>query len=889
MVDPTVCKNFHFFSHLAVTEEVEVQKLSRKILQNAWVSDYTSLVQYGLIMQKIAKTTGYATESARVPGDSLTDWALSDSQITPLPGRPRPMPDTVDYRFVNGWVATGELPCREALRRLLPSRHFALSDCPALPHLYCGGADPRVDFTTFRFTPDLIARWARCTVTAVEAGPRTFEAETCGGLRIWAAGQEVLVHEPYDRNIPHSRQVTIDLPAGKTVLTVRFDDLHERDTSCFFRLTLLAGGAVATRAPIAGDAEARDAARQALDGLRTRRIVHTHGGVDLITDHAPPAPLTVTLDPAGLAATTMNVFAGPASAGGSATLTAPGRPEPLLALDGQVPGCLSLHLSAMAGGARLSRDLCVTWLPPGTRLVGADLPARKAAARALMLERGQMTPARALVLLAEGRAEQGGGMLSPAIEAVERRHDCADFFLLPLLRIWRDHRADLPPALADRLTRAIGGFRYWLDEPGNDVMWFWSENHALCFHAAQHVAGHLMPDAVFAASGRTGRDQERIGRDRLLRWFASVEAHGLAEWNSAAYYPIDFLGLLTLIDMSPDAELVARATALCDRIMAMVALHTVGGVPAGSQGRCYDKELFAGPATELGAMAAIAFGAPWYHGHDRAAAVFAMSRYAPPAGLAGLCAPPPGISVRARYVQGVDANAKLTLWKTAEVQLSSVTDHRTGDKGHQQHVVDLQFAGHPMARVWVNHPGEMKPWGGARPSFWAGSGVVPRVAQHDATALLIFDLDRQAHPIGFTHAHVPHEALDEVACDGGWIFLRSGNGYGAIWCSAPLTRQAGGIEWRAPGRRAGWVILAGDATLDGDFAAFRGRAQASAPRFDAAALRLDVRAGTTALALDHDGPLTADGMSVPFAPVSIHPHVAWGAGDLAPLALGGTA
>ncbi len=32
------------------------------------------------------------------------------------------------------------------------------------------------------------------------------------------------------------------------------------------------------------------------------------------------------------------------------------------------------------------------------------------------------------------------------------------------------------------MRACILNFRYWMDEPGDDVMWFYSENHALMFH-----------------------------------------------------------------------------------------------------------------------------------------------------------------------------------------------------------------------------------------------------------------------------------------------------------------------------------------------------------------------------------------------------------------------
>lgn len=52
----------------------------------------------------------------------------------------------------------------------------------------------------------------------------------------------------------------------------------------------------------------------------------------------------------------------------------------------------------------------------------------------------------------------------------------------------------------------------------------------------------------------------------------------------------------------------------------MVALHTTAGVPGGSQGRAYNKELLGGPLTELVMIVRIAFGAGWLnHGDHRAA------------------------------------------------------------------------------------------------------------------------------------------------------------------------------------------------------------------------------------------------------------------------------
>ena len=117
----------------------------------------------------------------------------------------------------------------------------------------------------------------------------------------------------------------------------------------------------------------------------------------------------------------------------------------------------------------------------------------------------------------------------------------------------------LPDALRARIDRTVLGYRYWLDEPGNDVQWYFSENHALLFHTAAYLAGHLLPDARFVRSGRTGAEQSATGRDRVRGWLDHFERWEMAEFNSAPYFPIDLKGLTALFALAPDADIRARA------------------------------------------------------------------------------------------------------------------------------------------------------------------------------------------------------------------------------------------------------------------------------------------------------------------------------------------
>ena len=840
--------------------------------------------------QKIASSVWWALP----PGDSINRWLVSSAEVEEFSGIARSHPDQVDYRFINGWVATGDLPCREAYRKILPDLSPEIPAEEAFAQVYLGGENPRVDFTTFCFRPTRIARFARALILSPEPQSVEFEMETCGVVHLWIGGRPVLVHQPLDRNIPHKARFSVGLPTGVSEITVRLEDLHERDTSCFFRLGLLAGTGLAAGLRVAvDDARLKDVERT-LAGLRTTRLFHEGGRLAVICDHAPESPVEITLASDTLAdsTATMNVLldrlpmpGGPVSF----TVRRAGEVHDLFDVAGIHPGCYGLEFSVDVGPVRVTSVLGTTIMAAADSITAPDLAARKADARHRIARDPGSSISRGLLLLSEGGpADEIAQILDHTMTAINGRHDCADFWIVPLIWAWREHAGTVVNgAIWDRVRASILNFRYWLDEPGNDVMWFWSENHAFCFHVAQFLAGDSFAQETFPNSGKTGAQHREQARARLHRWFDSVDAHGLAEWNSACYYPIDLLGLFTLEHCSPDAELAARARGLIDRIFVMMALHSMGGMPVGSQGRVYERELFAGPATELGAVAAIAFGGTWCPGHERAAALFALSDFTPPACVDALHGLGGHRMLEARYTQGLNENAKLVLWKSAQTQLSSVTGHRTGDPGHQQHVSEIQFAGHQLARTWVSHPGELKVWGGGRPSYWMGNGVVPRVCQSANVAALVHDLTRHDHPIRFTHVFAPAELLDDCIAEGPWLFQRLRDGYAAIWSSAPLAPVTTGLyagqEWRNPDARSGWLLVAGSAATHGGFEAFRQAARDLAPAFDAGALRLRWRAGGHDLAADYAQGLLTDGTPTPFAPLSTIPHVAFDGAPLKPV------
>ncbi|MBR8698053.1 hypothetical protein I8F93_10135 [Enterococcus gallinarum] len=150
-------------------------------------------------------------------------------------------------------------------------------------------------------------------------------------------------------------------------------------------------------------------------------------------------------------------------------------------------------------------------------------------------------------------------------------------------------------------------FRYWIDEPGNDVMWYFSENHSLLFHACQYFAGCLLPEETFVTSGRQGSQQYELGKQRLLQWFDQFEHYGFSEWNSTTYLPIDLIGFFSLYTNAPDEEIKDAAKKALDFTFTIMAVNSHGGTLSSTFGRTYEHDLKAMRLGEISNILAIAW------------------------------------------------------------------------------------------------------------------------------------------------------------------------------------------------------------------------------------------------------------------------------------------
>ena len=218
--------------------------------------------------------------------------------------------------------------------------------------------------------------------------------------------------------------------------------------------------------------------------------------------------------------------------------------------------------------------------------------------------------------------------ITELLDFIDRRLDCADFRMVCILRSLHDFSALLSPGTLARMKRTVLSFKYWMDEPGEDSMCYWSENHQLIFAACEYLAGQMYPDETFANDGSSGAAHMEKARRRLAAWFEARFRLGFVEWHSNTYYEEDAAPLSLLIDCCRDRALARQATVLLDLLLLDMALHSFRGYFAASSGRCYEASKKDPGRQDVADILSHAFGVPTPRGEDyaRLSADFLLNR-----------------------------------------------------------------------------------------------------------------------------------------------------------------------------------------------------------------------------------------------------------------------
>ena len=362
------------------------------------------------------------------------------------------------------------------------------------------------------------------------------------------------------------------------------------------------------------------------------------------------------------------------------------------------------------------------------------------------------------------------------------------------------------------------GFRYWIDEPGDDVMWFFSENHALLFHCCQYLAGSWLPHRTFTGSGKTGREVSARGEELLREWFEGFFEEFITEWNSNAYIPVDVLGLGTLYNLTePGSEFHQKAKRALDMIFYSLRVNAHKGAVMTSFGRSYEKELKGNYNAGTTSLLYLAYGDGYLNRACNGCIPLALGDYAAPEVFKPYGALKENQELIFRNTQGFEKHVNLYLYKNAYALLSTAVGFKPFQKGYQEHIVQAVID--ELAQVFVNHPGESFPYGSGRPNFWAGNGSLPLAVQYRNTAILRYRIGREER-IGYTHAYIPLSAFTRYLGEDGVIVLEKDGAYIAVKAMNGLTMQQEGPncfrEFMSQGRDNVWVIRAGRMDEYGD-------------------------------------------------------------------------
>ncbi|MCK9548018.1 MAG: hypothetical protein M0Q37_05850 [Sphaerochaeta sp.] len=678
----------------------------------------------------------------------------------------------------------------------------------------------RIEYSAFFKRPLALRFSVVVDLSSQESAPILLRLTSASALEVTFASQTILNFCEYRRNQATSHDLSLVVGKEKRRLSITVDDYAERDTQLFVHLQYLEGD-TPIEVTIEDDIDPVrvEEARSFLSSASSDRF--NYDGQRPITlrfeqeavEHLDLG-VTATLTDAHLKrrSTTTRL----AIRAGERTCVLPD----LFA--GQV-GMAQVNLSLTIGAVTLSKLLEFEYYDHALITEPAPLISeRKAQALAFIATHGVDSLQRGLAMALLGYEEACWlKILNDELIRMELRYDCSDFRLCAL--VWAYHRGVeqrlFPPALLQRMKAVLLAYRYHHDEPGTDVMWFFSENHAINFHAGQLLAAELFGSDTFTASGRSGAEQAKRAKALLVAWFDRFFTHGYEEWNSSVYIPIDLIALISLRELAQDDEIRALAARALAETFSIMAINSYRGVMASTYGRTYFKNLIGCRVGEASAINFIAFGQGYLNHHTYATTLFALSSYEVPQ------------LIIEQYRRGeptlvvstaTACNIPLKVMKSHHYILASAQWEGPARAGLQEHMVHLMI-GDVDTQIWINHPGEYAPFGSGRPAYFAGNGTIPCVHQEGSTVTLSFDL--VYGEVDFTHAYVPIDRFDEVIRGPQRWFMRKGTVYVEIFAENGLTATEtgpfAGHELVSHGRTNCWVLRVATEEEAGSFTRFQ--------------------------------------------------------------------
>ena len=412
---------------------------------------------------------------------------------------------------------------------------------------------------------------------------------------------------------------------------------------------------------------------------------------------------------------------------------------------------------------------------------------------------------------------------------IAARNDCADFVIQGILRLmfWERLQEHLSPEINALMKDTILGFKYWVDEPGDTVMYMGSENHRLLFHVAEWMAGMLFPTEEFTNSRQNGLFHYQKAYVYITEWLRQRGRYGYDEWHSNSYLPVCIAPLLNVYDFSVHEgqyKLRQMAQAALDQVFFYLAADTYQGIWGTTHGRSYGIYIkyadFDGTASCCWLL--YGTGALTTGTSGMAPVCLGSSAYKPPELLYKIAHDRSAV-VEAKQRQGIlrtsARNANFVVYRTPDFMLSSLQDHRKGEFESSTHIAQVTLAN--KALIFWSCPQTTGEGSGLRPDYWSGHTTLPRVIQHKNILALTWRLSRFAW---MSHCWLEPARFDEVHLVGNWAFARAGEGFVGIFSQHGLQwgeyGQYAGRELQCTARQNTWVVECGRQMDWGSFEAF---------------------------------------------------------------------
>jgi hypothetical protein len=424
--------------------------------------------------------------------------------------------------------------------------------------------------------------------------------------------------------------------------------------------------------------------------------------------------------------------------------------------------------------------------------------------------------------------------LRETCEFIAARKDCADFVIQGLLRImvWERERQRLSPQINALMKDTVLGFKYWVDEPGDTVMYMGSENHRLLFHVAEWLAGQLFPTEEFTNSRQRGLYHATKGRMYITEWLRQRGRFGFDEWHSNSYFPVNIAPLINVYDFAiyEDDKLRQMAGAVLDAMFFILAADTFHGVFGTTHGRSYGINLkypdFEGTAPTCWLL--YGTGALVKGSSGMAPVSVATSAYHLPELLADMATDDQAVvesRLRHGILRGAAQHADFCVYRTPDYLLSGLQDHRKGEYESSTHVGQVTLGrkeGEQQAVIFWSAPLTCGEGSGLRPDYWSGHITLPRVVQYRNVMALTWRLASSF--AWMTHCFFEQARFDEVRFAGQWAFARVGRGYTGIYSQNGFAvgdfGQYAGRELICRARENTWLVECGREADWGSFDAF---------------------------------------------------------------------